>query len=28
VSWSDGGAQTHDVTAPSSATTYTATYTK
>ena len=28
VSWSDGGAQTHDVTAPSSAITYTATYTK
>jgi glucose/arabinose dehydrogenase/PKD repeat protein len=28
VSWSDGGAQTHNVTAPSSATTYTATYAK
>jgi glucose/arabinose dehydrogenase len=28
ASWSDGGAQTHDVTAPSSAVTYTATYQK
>jgi hypothetical protein len=28
ASWSDGGAQTHNVTAPSSAVTYTATYRK
>ena len=28
ASWSDGGAQTHDVTAPSGTATYTATYRK